>query len=345
MAPKRLKLPFLKLVTTKGKPYAYFNTGQKKNGKIIYTRLPSPGSADFFDKYNAASGARTKRKNRAYTVADMWLEYETSAKFRSLAVSSQRLYAITSRQIIAALGDFPVFDVTRADVQKVLDTLPSAGQHNVFLGVMGALFKWGRERNKTDAEPTKEIKALKTADHEPWPEGLLEEALRCEHDRTRLVVNLLYFTGQRIGDVLKMRWTDIGEHGIHVVQQKRGKEVWVPLLSELRAELARTPKRGFHIVTTYEGKRIGDDVIRKELKAFTAARGVETVPHGLRKNSVIAFLEAGCSPDEVSAITGQSLQMIMHYAKRINRKHLSKSAVVKLENRRGKFKPSGKQAS
>lgn len=37
-------------------------------------------------------------------------------------------------------------------------------------------------------------------------------------------------TGQRIGDVLDMRWSDIQDDGMMVRQSKTGKELWLPLL-------------------------------------------------------------------------------------------------------------------
>ena len=70
---------------------------------------------------------------------------------------------------------------------------------------------------------------------------------------------------------------------------------------------------------------------RKRLQAFTAALGIKTVPHGLRKNAVNALLEAGCTIAEVSAITGQTHQVVEHYAAKVNRRKLGKSAIVKFE--------------
>ena len=50
--------------------------------------------------------------------------------------------------------------------------------------------------------------------------------------------------------------------------------------------------------------------------------------HGLRKSAVVTLLEAGCSDAEVAAITGQSRQMIEHYAKQVTQK-LAASAILK----------------
>jgi 2-keto-3-deoxy-6-phosphogluconate aldolase len=48
---------------------------------------------------------------------------------------------------------------------------------------------------------------------------------------------------------------------------------------------------------------------------------------------VDALLESGCSTAEVSAITGQDLQTIEHYAKQRDRAHLGRSAILKFEAR------------
>lgn len=49
------------------------------------------------------------------------------------------------------------------------------------------------------------------------------------------------------------------------------------------------------------------------------------------KNDVNALLEAGCTIAEVSAITGQTHQVVEHYAAKVNRRKLGKSAIVKFE--------------
>ena len=66
--------------------------------------------------------------------------------------------------------------------------------------------------------------------------------------------------------------------------------------------------------------------------SLAAIRDAGLVFHGLRKSAVVMLLEAGCSDAEVAAITGQSRQMIEHYAKQINQKRLAASAILKWEH-------------
>jgi hypothetical protein len=46
----------------------------------------------------------------------------------------------------------------------------------------------------------------------------------------------------------------------------------------------------------------------------------------------VFLLEAGCTDLEVSAITGQSRQMVEHYAKQVNQKKLAAAALLKWES-------------
>lgn len=340
MVHKPPKLEHVKLVRSKGKTYAYFNTGQKKDGKAIYARLPDPASPGFFASYAAFRAGRTRRQSTAYTIAHLAREYEASAKFAELAKGTQVIYGKTIRRIVSLLGDFPVNDLQRSDLQTVLDhDMAGPGAHNIFLAVVGVLYKWGHKRDKTDLRPTEGIDKARMGTHEPWPEHVLEAGLTAEHDRTRLAVHLLYFTGQRIGDVVKLRWSDIRRGKVNVKPEKTkrfGKELSFPVHSELQAELHRTPRRGITILADDAGAPVRAVIIREELQRFTAGMGYKTVPHGLRKNAVNSLLEAGATVAEVASITGQTLQVIEHYAARVNQSALGESVILKLEQKRSK---------
>ena len=336
---RRPRLPeHVKRARSKGREYLYFNTG-KKNAKGNPVRVPLPPmtSPSFWPTYAALKAARDRTPKRIYTVGDACTSYENSSDFADKADSTKKLYAYALRIIRENFGKAPVNDLKRSHIQLVLDRgLPSPSMHDPFLAVLGVVYKQARREEKTDLFPARDFDKREGGTHEPWPEAVLDAGLVSEHDRTRLAVHLLFFTGQRIGDVCKMRWSDVRDGSIKVIQQKTGKELWIPMLGELRAELDRTPKRGLTIITERDGKQMTPQVIRRELKRHGDAMGVEVVPHGLRKNAVISLLEAGCSVPEVAAITGQSYQMVQHYAAGISQRRMGKAAILKLENNRTK---------
>ena len=47
---------------------------------------------------------------------------------------------------------------------------------------------------------------------------------------------------------------------------------------------------------------------------------------------MVTLLEAGCTDAEVGSITGQSREMIEHYAKQVNQRRLAAAAILRWEN-------------
>ena len=68
---------------------------------------------------------------------------------------------------------------------------------------------------------------------------------------------------------------------------------------------------------------------RRELRPF---KRHHFVFHGLRKSAVVFLLEAGSTTAEVASITGQSMQMVEHYAEQVNQPKLARVAILKWES-------------
>jgi integrase len=327
------KLDHVRYVTSKGRVYAYFNTGRKKNGRPEYIALPRPGSVGFFDSYAASLAGRNRKVLPAYTVATLFDEFQDSQEFAALARGTQEAYGIYLRLASELLGKAFVDDLTRADVLMILDNEKwGAGKRNLFVAVIGAAYKWGRLRGRTAIWPTREIPHAETGEHLAWPDDVRDAGLEAVDDLTRLAVALLFYTGQRIGDVCAMRWTAIKNEKIKVVQQKTGKSLMIRLHADLRAELDRYGKRGLTLLTNALGGPVSPAQLRRILKAFCASLGhPELKPHGLRKNAVIALLTAGCSVAETAAITGQTYQLVEYYARQIDQERMGEAAILKME--------------
>jgi len=57
---------------------------------------------------------------------------------------------------------------------------------------------------------------------------MIDAAREKAEPRTRLLFELLLGTGQRIGDVLKMKWSDFDGEAISVRQGKTKANLWIP---------------------------------------------------------------------------------------------------------------------
>lgn len=332
---RRKSLMHVKFVTAKGKRYAYFRTGQKdKAGKEILVPLPPPSDlAGFGGAYASCLAARTRREQSAaeLTLSDLTFLFERSPKFTRLSQGTQRLYGFALAYLRKMLPTAPAGLLERSDVARLIDgRADQPGAANTILRVLNSMYKWARQRGHVMNDPGRDVGELDIGEHEPWPAHVLQEALTTDDDLVRLSVHLLYYLGQRIGDTVLMSGASIRGDEITVTQQKTKRTLRIKIHTDLQAELARHDfGLGYIIPGAKPGKPAIQDTLRRKLQAFAAEHGAKVVPHGLRKNAVNALLEAGCSTAETAAVSGQSLQMVEHYAKARAQGDLASAAILK----------------
>lgn len=330
--------------TAKGRTYYYFDLGKDESGNRVLKRLPDIRSHKFAAAYQAAKGQRTKQANGGGAKNFDWLVriYEKSPEFLKLAENSKRLY---SRHLAYANENFrnkagrswPLAVITAEHAMALRDKYAETpGKANAILRSLGAVYAWAAKpgRRYVRENIASGVDQLDMGEHRQWPIGLVQMAL--EDPQMRLPVGLLYFTGQRISDVVKMGRGNLARGVLSLTQQKTGKKLRIVIHRQL-AEIieADAPEDNILFLVNEHGKPLTESGLRQRIQRWAKDRGFEIVPHGLRKNAVSALLEAECSVAEIAAITGQTLQMIEHYGKERDGEHLSRSAVVKFERRTG----------
>jgi integrase len=341
---KKRQLPkYVHKKTAKGKTYYYFDTGIRDDaGKRILSRLPDIRDRSFGTALQTANGQRSKRKVAKQPKTFDWLckLYERSPEWQKLSPATKSLYSLHLRYASQNFrsdsdGSWPVEIITAEHALSLRDKYADRpGTANVILKALGSLYKWATNPGRKYAEKSiiAGIEQFDMGEHEPWPEWLIEEALN--DPEVRLPVALLYYLGQRIGDTVRLGPQNIARGVCNLTQQKTGTALSIPFHSRL-AKIIETdaPKGAMLFMLNERNKPMTEPALRIRLQKWARARGQEIVPHGLRKNAVIALLEAECSVAEVSAITGQSMQMVEHYAKKRNRGKLAASAILKFEAR------------
>jgi integrase len=170
--------------------------------------------------------------------------------------------------------------------------------------------------------------------HLVWPEEVIEKFDQDCPEHLQFVRMGLHYTGQRGGDVAKMRWEDFDGKHIQVVQQKTGKKLWLkcpkPLLAALKREQRKT-NREFIFVHVY-GEPWGNaqtlsHAIRNRLRALGFT---DYVMHGLRKNAGMELAEAGATVEEIMAVLGHKTpRMAMFYCEQARQKVMNENAVGK----------------
>lgn len=340
---------YLRKKSAKGRDYYYFDTGTKTvDGKQILSPLPDPKDPRFGDCYARAKAARTSRKGKQgiLTLDGLIRLYQKSPEWAALSDGSKRSYGryleVANRLMRDRRGDSPpVKGIERQDVRALRDSLAETpGAASQAVRAIGALFAWAVENEKARENPAKGVKKFKAKPHEKWADDLLEAGLA--DPQIGMPVALLYFTGQRIDDVVRMNWGDVRGDYMLVNQAKKDKQVRVAILPELAEMLKAQEKTSLSILTNANGQPWTQSGLRQKLQAWAKGRGHKVVPHGLRKNAVISLLEAGCTAAEVSGITDQSLAMVEHYAKDRDGLTLGRAAVVKFDAARKAKNKAGK---
>jgi len=322
----------------KGKTYYYFVAGKTASGKTVLQRLPDIRSIEFGPAYAAKMHAAGRRKTvvqAALTAQEMAAQWEKSTAFREKKASTQRVYGLYLPVFLKQFGHAPANEIAQTDIRALKDSMQARpGAANMTLSVIGALYSWGREASLVTINPTSDVRPYKTVDHKEWPDELLAAALVADDWLVRKSVALLFFTAQRIGDAADMRWSREGEcpayfeNGrVFVTQEKTGTRLDFPIHPRLASILGEPQTSGY--VLPYRSGGYAVNTVRNRIQAWAAERGHKVVPHGLRKNAVNKLLEVGCTVAETSAISGQSLQVVEHYAKRRNRSTLGSSAMIR----------------
>jgi len=327
----------------KGRTYYYFDTGARDGrGNRVLSRLPDIRDPRFGTALQAANGQRTKQSGPENVKSFDWLcrLYERSPEWRGLSEASKNLYALhlgyANANFRSANGrSWPLAIITAEHAVAIRDKYADRpGTANAILKALGSLYSWALKpgRKYVKESIVTGVDQLPTGEHEPWELWLIEEAL--SDPSVRLPVALLYFLGQRIGDTVRMGPQNNVRGVMHVTQQKTGTQLRITAHRRLAQIIEEdAPKGAMLYLLNERGKPMTEPALRARLQKWARARGCEIVPHGLRKSAVNALLEAGCSAAEVSAITGQSMQMIEHYAKKRDRGHLASSAILKFEAR------------
>lgn len=177
----------------------------------------------------------------------------------------------------------------------------------------------------------------------PWPDEVRAEFEATATPRARLVYELCIGTGQRIGDVLKFRWSHFSEGAFDFTQGKGDKPMWVPMTDRLRAYLTSIEKKGLTVVTDLNGRPSRYEAVAEEMRKVKASmkhpEATKYVTHGLRKNATIELYQSGCDDEMVKSVTGHSgVEMLKKYGGMIRQRELATRAQA-ARNRAEQNKP------
>ena len=150
--------------------------------------------------------------------------------------------------------------------------------------------------------------------------------------KPRLALALLLYTAQRRSDVVRIGRQHIKDGVLTVKQQKTGVTLAIPVHPHLQAVLDATPSEHLTFLVTATGKPYGGNAFSEQFRNWCDAAGLpkRCKPHGLRKAACRRLAEAGCSANEIMAISGHTtMKEIVRYTVAADQARLARNALAK----------------
>jgi len=232
---------------------------------------------------------------------------------KPLAKGTMAQYEGIRARIIHGFSDFEPHEITGRDVTAFLwqyrDTPNIA---NRSLSVLRHIFDVGMKTGACEHNPAHGVKRLDELKRERVLTDAEYAAIHAKANPViKVVMDLCYLTGQRIGDILSLRRDQVTDDGILFKQQKTGARLVVQMTPDL-AETIAAAKRLRKVASAYllhpkgKGTPYSYWAIRDAYGRAAAAAGVEdTGLHDLRAKSLTDLKRAGGNP---TALAGHRLE-------------------------------------
>ena len=184
----------------------------------------------------------------------------------------------------------------------------------------GVNLGWIEHNPAAGVKPVK----VKTEQRLPWTETDVERIYEIAHPRERLAIELCINTGQRIADVLNIRWDQLkrsnktgGKLGIFIAQEKTNKQLFVPFTERLCRALDDADRHGEYILSNkLTGEKLAYTGIEQAITKLRKKLGIKKTIHDLRHTAAHRLAAATKGEiDLIASITGHTNSaMVRRYA-------------------------------
>jgi integrase len=225
--------------------------------------------------------------------------------------ATQKQYTIAGRKLAKMLAEFSPADVRQKDIAALkLALAHTPNMANRCLSVLRQVLDYAVEHQMIDGNPAIGVPRLDERKRTRLlTAGEYAAIFAKAGERLQIIMELSRYTGQRIGDVLAIRESQIDADGISFKQQKTGKLLrvsWSPGLRRAvdRARERQGAVRSLTLVTGRRGGKADYRTIRDQWDAACKAAGVEDAHlHDLR---AMAATEARREGKDATKLLGHS---------------------------------------
>lgn len=318
---------------------AFYRT--RRGGKTLRVPLPDlpHDHPDFIAAWaEAARAHKAAPKPAAGTLASTWAAVLASDSFHQNGTSYRGYIERAAKAICAQAGHVRAAAIeprhVRADIAKASD-------RNARLK---AWRLWARvcvEHGWIATDPTAGLKVTmprrKKDGHPCWSRDDIA-AFRAAYPigtTARAVMEIAYWTGARISDVVKIGPQHVGRDGVLAFQQtKTGDLAYVPWSAplppyaasmagdrDLCKQAVEHMRGGLTFVQTAHGRPRSHKSAGQDISAACRAIDLSLSAHGLRKARAVALADAGATATQIAAWTGhRSLSEVSHYTREADRR-------------------------
>jgi integrase len=257
-------------------------------------------------------------------------QYWKSPGYKALAESSQRGYDHALNKLMDYFRGVDVEDIKRsAMIQMINDQSEKPASANLMLRVASVLFSFAVDMDIIPYNPAARLKKLKIGSHTRWHPEEVRKAVEMRNRIVSSAVALAWYTGQREGDILKMRWKDFKEGAFHLTQTKTKLEMTIKAHADIIAylmDIRGVEPEDYYIVSGE--KPISEQAFRARFTRAMDKIGIYKTFHGIRKGVACMLAEKGRSSKEIAAILGhKTTRMADFYAEQSSGTKLASNAV------------------
>jgi integrase len=336
-----IRLKFVKAyIDQRGKVRHYV----RRAGRRLIPLPGLPGSDEFMEAYGRATAAMPRvevasTRTGTDSIAAMIAGYLSSAAFANLAVASRREYRRILESLRRDFGNLRITTMQRKHVMRMLDTKakhPAAARD--FLRCLRLLMQYAIGIGVRQDDPTAgvRVKMPKSDGFHTWTEDEIAAFASAYPvgSKPRLALVLMLNTALRCSDVVKIGRGQVRNGTVHLTAQKTKTSLAIPITAELAAAInAAAPSEHMVFLVNERGQAFTGRGFSQWFRRQCEHAGLKGLSaHGLRKAACRRLAEAGCSANEIAAISGHAnLAEVARYTKAADQAKLARAAMARTE--------------
>ncbi|ULO04772.1 tyrosine-type recombinase/integrase [Paenibacillus sp. 19GGS1-52] len=252
-------------------------------------------------------------------ISDLWYLYEADKRIQGFSPRTLNAYALQNKMLMTELGDPEIAEITLTMLKEYLakqaDRLkPSSLGHRIRF--VRSLFRYAYEETYLTSNPSLKLREPKLDKRIPkflMEEDVIHLKISCQSLRERALLEFLYCSGCRVGEVERINIEDLNWENCSVVVNGKGSKqrevyftteckVWLKKYLNSREDTCKA----LFVTHTHPTKRMAIPTIRWALKRLANRGEIEAnvYPHRFRHTYACKLLDNGAPLDFIQGMLG-----------------------------------------